>query len=539
MFQKNSGDALEIKRIVLCYSQNYKIMKPIRDLIKIVFFTIGIMVTIGSLSLPLYSQQAGTIDSTFGNNGVVFCETDFNPYATFLTLMDAQERILTVSTIDNDSNLLIVRNLPNGSLDPDFGINGQVIYSVTRIYISSMIIQEDGKILVAASGCQDSCDILTSDNYDFFIIRFLQDGYPDTAFGDQGLVKVNLGQNEFTSGMVVQDDGKILVTGRINYGEFSDIILIRLLSEGKPDSTFGAAGIVSTDLNSLYPYFIGGLLALQPDGKIIVVAKNFDQFGDLHPSAILRYDSNGILDHSFGSNGVIDSTYSSFDAIDIQYDGAILLAGGWCSWGCGMVLSKYTSSGHLDSAFSDHGQFASYGGRFMAIKTQTDHKILTTGYWPGNLFLMRFTPEGHPDTTFALMGTSLTPYGDLSFSGNKIYIQPDGKIMVVGVANGNKVFIARYYNDINTSIKNESTAKQINVQVYPNPASNFLTVACTEMNNDVVVTITDISGKIHYKNTASQIHTLQVDTHDFSEGLYFVQIQTENIIQTKKIFISK
>ncbi|MFZ1679362.1 MAG: T9SS type A sorting domain-containing protein, partial [Saprospiraceae bacterium] len=464
-----------------------------------------------------------------------------------ISLMDAQDRILTASTIDNDSSLLLVRNLPDGSLDPSFGIYGKEIYTVTRIYISALMIQEDGKILVAASGCHDSCDIQTLDNYDFSIIRFLQDGLIDTSFGDLGFVKVNLGHNEYSSGIAVQDDGKIIVTGGIYYdGEFSDIILIRLLPDGKPDSTFGASGIVITELSSFYGYSHGDLIALQSDGKIIVVANNHDQFGFQLPSAILRYESNGVLDHSFGSNGVIDSTYTVFNTIDIQYDASILMVGGWCSWGCGAVLTHYTPSGLLDSTFSDQGQYVSNGGIFMGIKTQTDHKILATGYWQYNLLLMRFSSQGFPDTTFGSQGVSLTNINDLSFSGEKIYLQPDGKILVLGtvivpgaIGSNNKVFIARFYNDINTSVEKEPLERHSNFEVYPNPASGNLNIALTEIDKNVVITISDISGQVVYKNSASQLQTIKVNTNDFPGGLYFVNIQTENSIQTKKVFISK
>src|SRR6218665_2941645 len=76
---------------------------------------------------------------------------------------------------------------------------------------------------------------------------------------------------------------------------------------GIPDSTFGTAGIVNTDILSNDQL---SSLAMQPDGKI--VATGFCNGGFIEDFAIVRYNNDGSADSTFGINGRVifgDSTY--------------------------------------------------------------------------------------------------------------------------------------------------------------------------------------------------------------------------------------
>ena len=88
-----------------------------------------------------------------------------------------------------------------------------------------------------------------------------------------------------------------------------------------------------------------------------------------------------------------------------------------------------------------------------------------------------------------------------------------------------------------TGIIENSFAASINL--YPNPATNHLTIALGSNNKKVGVTITDITGKIIYTTTATDIQKLEVNTADFATGIYVVQIQTADFIATKKLVVEK
>lgn len=82
-----------------------------------------------------------------------------------------------------------------------------------------------------------------------------------------------------------------------------------------------------------------------------------------------------------------------------------------------------------------------------------------------------------------------------------------------------------------------------NVRIFPNPAFNHLTIDLGSNNQKVEVTITDITGKIIYAIPkvigTSETQKIEVNTKDFAEGMYVVQIQSEEFIETKKFIVKK
>ncbi len=87
-----------------------------------------------------------------------------------------------------------------------------------------------------------------------------------------------------------------------------------------------------------------------------------------------------------------------------------------------------------------------------------------------------------------------------------------------------------------TGIIENSFASSINL--FPNPATNNLTIDLGN-NKKVEVAIADITGKIIYSSIARDMQKVEVNTQDFADGIYFVKIQTEDFIETKKIVIKK
>jgi hypothetical protein len=58
-------------------------------------------------------------------------------------------------------------------------------------------------------------------------------------------------------------------------------------------------------------------------------------------------------------------------------------------------------------------------------------------------------------------------------------------------------------------------------------------------NKKVKVAITDITGKIIYTTTANETNKIEVNTNEFAEEIYIVQIQAAGFIATKKLVIDK
>src|SRR5207253_4213804 len=114
-------------------------------------------------------------------------------------------------------------------------------------------------------------------------------GTLDSGFGTGGRVVSNFGGSSYdaASAVVVQADGKIDVGGTTNSnGTRLDFALARYNANGTLDSTFGTAGLVSTNFAGFSTDEIHGLV-LQSDGNV-VAAGNSDAVWD-KDFALARY----------------------------------------------------------------------------------------------------------------------------------------------------------------------------------------------------------------------------------------------------------
>ncbi|MBL0097506.1 MAG: T9SS type A sorting domain-containing protein [Bacteroidetes bacterium] len=97
-------------------------------------------------------------------------------------------------------------------------------------------------------------------------------------------------------------------------------------------------------------------------------------------------------------------------------------------------------------------------------------------------------------------------------------------------------------NETISRVNENSFASSINL--FPNPATDKLTIALGSNNKKVEITIADMTGKVIYSKTASdpdsyQEQKIEVTTQDFAAGIYVVQIQTGEFFATKRLVVEK
>lgn len=74
-------------------------------------------------------------------------------------------------------------------------------------------------------------------------------------------------------------------------------------------------------------------------------------------------------------------------------------------------------------------------------------------------------------------------------------------------------------------------------RVYPNPVSDEINIETNQTNNDEVkITITELSGKVVYSNSYHQ-NKITIDTNQFNQGIYLITVITNDNIQVQKIII--
>lgn len=453
--------------------------------------------------------QPGSLDSAFGNAGVLFCEKDFPlsisngplypDYNRLVSTLDAENKVLVCHSAEYNAGLTLARFLPDGSTDAGFGNNGVARVDAGAVaQCNFLLTQEDGKILAAGTVRHDTAGYNT---YDFFIVRLLPNGNPDPGFGNEGKVAIDLGMYEITQGLALQADGKILLSGSTGYYDWvighTDVVLLRLLPNGSPDLSFGNAGQVLTNLSwQAWDADEGGPIAVQEDGRILVAAKNGPGYNFEGHFALLCYEASGTLDSTFGVNGVSvewDTPVPISTSITLKGDQTILIAGKGgdvFSGGIFLTLRRYSPDGKIDSSFATNGIYRSqmndFARIFTSVQIQSDEKILAAGQDSGRVVLMRFTPNGQPDPSFAVQGRAVTPLPYLDIYNSRLFQYPTGKITLVCTSSDtyidsvDRVLLLRYHTDYSDAVQDPTDLAGMTVQIVPNPAYDRFAVCAVE-----------------------------------------------------------
>lgn len=261
------------------------------------------------------------------------------------------------------NDFFVARFNSDGILDNTFDGDGKVITSVSNLddVAFSVVLQPDGKIILVGTTTPENSNGKTAS----VIIRYNADGSLDTSFDGDGIVVASISDSSvFGFDAAVLPDGKILVSGAVTTSDSSSFAVFRYNSDGSADSTFGTNGRVVTLLSG-FPYSLQNL-AVQKDGKILLAGvSSTDRFSSRFHFALVRLNSDGILDTSFGNNGVvttkINASADDRDAILgilIQSDNKIVVAGyshSGTNTKVDFAAARYNPDGSLDSTFDGDG----------------------------------------------------------------------------------------------------------------------------------------------------------------------------------------
>ena len=224
----------------------------------------------------------------------------------------------------------------------------------------------------------------------------------DTTFGFLGAAVDTSVANHTPSGVALQADGKILVTGYKLVSGKKRFFLRRYLSNGQVDTTFGNNGsAVSNPLININADYFGTRIVVQSNGKIAVAG-----VGN-HLPVVWRFHSTGYADTSFGSNGGMRtfSTYATtFTAPRIATYSNILYIGLIEQGNASTVVIKLNSDGTQDLSFGSSGEaITDAGNTFSLAVDPSTGNILLGGRRrsdPTDYGVERFLTTGVLDATF-------------------------------------------------------------------------------------------------------------------------------------------
>jgi uncharacterized delta-60 repeat protein len=343
----------------------------------------------GTGSFVVRHNADGTLDATFGTNGLAILAPQINQFVVFedfIVLSDGKLLVVGDSANPPARALTLCRFNANGTIDSTFGNAGSLVFPFgSQSTGRRIVLLPDGKFLVngwTSANFQSASNLLA---------KFNSNGTLDTSFGTNGSVITQIGADLsplrfFDNGeALLQPDGKILIAGSAIFGSSRDFFVARYNQNGTLDNLFGTNGVVNTDIGNLRNN-IGGMV-LQPDGKIVINGRNYS--GNLlQSSAILRFNANGTLDPAFGTNGIVmvsepnPNGYAFSYTLALQANGKIFNGG---SRNGTFAISRYNSNGTLDTAFGDNGVVTTVLGTFVAYDTilastiQPDGKLVVAG----------------------------------------------------------------------------------------------------------------------------------------------------------------
>ncbi len=354
----------------------------------------------------------GTRDASFGDNALVI----FGRFAP-----------KSMKALPGDKTLLFASEIallnPDGSEDLTF--EGALPNGANTAF--DCILLEDGKFLVLLSGS-------TAPFNKYCVARYLEDGTLDTEFGQNGLASNTSEWSGLAYDMTVQPDGKILVTGDNGQEKLS---MARYFANGAPDMGFGENGVLTWGDN------IGAIptakkTLVQPDGKILVVA---DFYSGIKRVNVYRLNTDGEPDSTFGANGLVAlMDFRRAWDVFLQSDGKIQIAGGADQE---EYLLQLFPNGALDPGFKGYLSNYAFGSNQgqLYFAQQSDGKIiaaLTKRLYPEptaspiKMVAVRFLTDGNKDDSFGWK-FEVPTFGNDEAQG--MTLQPDGKALVFGYRN--------------------------------------------------------------------------------------------------------
>lgn len=286
-------------------------------------------------------------------------------------------RLTTAGTLDTTSfgspNGFTLIDFPTTDSSPDFST-----------VIGLKIQPADGFIVLGGHAKVQASPFVSQ----LALARVDTSGVLDVAFGTAGMQTLLIGDTVTSLGVVLQSDAKIVTGGFVIESGLPQVGIARFTTSGVLDSTYGSgAGFIQyTSLPS--SAFVTGM-----DIQYVGANQNKVIIGAASPPTdqvwILRFDTSGNLDTSFGSAGVTTlnmtpGSQPNIVSISVATDGTdnILVAGQNTVPGTS-YLAKLGPNGAPDTMFGDYGGPVT-GVLTMEQLTRGDFMIVQDAIWDLN-----------------------------------------------------------------------------------------------------------------------------------------------------------
>lgn len=440
------------------------------------------------------------------------------------------------------------------SVDTNFGSNGTVTHAEKGSFFQSTLLP-DGKMIFSGS-------FESATSKKAVILKLNADGSLDQTFATAGVFTKDLYTNtnyfEGFSKVLVQNDGKLFFAygSQLDNGidpESLTLNLMRLNANGTPDTSFtNPWTTTTTDIDNAPADF-----RLLSSGKYLTYG----------PDYMMRFNSNGSLDTTYGTNGIrtitfeINDVYVNGDAIYIDGNPANNSSNrtlyklinenagisGSNNYVTGRVyqnnssfyIDKNNSSVHellkLDSNLAPFAGFGTNGK--VSLSTQLYPADIL--FQPGGSVILyannssgsqtdytftRLNYNGAVNTGFGQGGTfTMTIPNSAGFqSYSDALVHPNGSIynLFYGNNNTNNIFLKKILLPNEVLAVKDNLKKNDKISILENPVGNTLKLSADLENGSIY----DASGKPILSNLKGREHAVNL----LPKGVYIITDKGNN-----------
>lgn len=254
-----------------------------------------------------------------------------------------------------------------GNLDATFASAGTSFEGLTHDgsdLITDMAIDRQGRAIVGGI-------YYTSESYKPMVMRMLSDGSIDTSFGQNGYATPWEGSayiNEGLFAITLQDDGKILACGRTHTSSNGKLVVARLNADGSVDTSFGTNGTFVYTGNSSSISQANDIIELD-NGIIYVVGPHTLSY--VQDTIMIALDQTGTPWTSFSGDGVellfsSDASKVIANTFEVDSEGRFVIAGKLSD---DFGVARVNPDGTTDTSFGTNGFTR------MGFSPETDYVI--------------------------------------------------------------------------------------------------------------------------------------------------------------------
>jgi uncharacterized delta-60 repeat protein len=267
----------------------------------------------------------GQLDTEFGDDGV-FTNEIFGMRISGMKIVQSESSYSIILCGDNGNDVpqLLMLN-DEGAIETSFDSDGMIQFGLLQGIFTDLFIDTENDELYASGSLKDG---------GAFLVRLnLPDGDPVAGFGIDGVLSFTPAEGfEGSFDAMIVDTGNSTITtfGSYPHGAGDDdIFAYRVMAnDGSVDLTFGIAGLSSLRVPVSYENIQSAVL--QSDGKYYFGGtSDFNGTSDFFLGRIIQ---NGIGDTSFGTNGLVLTDLGNDEfifKIALNADENILYAAGY------------------------------------------------------------------------------------------------------------------------------------------------------------------------------------------------------------------